>query len=242
MENVDAMTRKSVPFVLPFLDDVDLLDITTTIFFKVEELKKDVDIHKNTIDPFSAIFDAMLNGISLEEWMAQEKMRQTQKSLQNTLGTFHEEIIGAMNGWERLKVGNIFDVINREKKIVAEIKNKHNTAKGNHRMNIYDDATSLLNEKYKGHTAYYVEIIPKNNSRYDKPFTPSDNRTGGRRPVNESIRVIDGMSFYTLASGYENALAMLYQKLPDVIASLAKVDAGRYTNSVLFEELFKRAY
>ena len=242
MENSDTMIQKSVPIVLPFLDDLDLLDITTTIFFKVEELKKEVDIHKNTIDPFSAIFDAMLNGISLEEWMTQEKMLQTQKSLQNTLGTFHEEIIGAMKGWERLKVGNIFDVINREKKIIAEIKNKYNTTKGNHKVSIYDDASSLLNEKYKGYTAYYVEIIPKNNSRYDKPFSPSDNRTGERRSVNESIRLIDGMSFYALASGYENALGMLYEKLPEVIASLAKVDAGRYTQSPLFEELFKRAY
>ena len=88
----------------------------------------------------------------------------------------------------------------------------------------------------------FSKIIPKNNSRYDKPFSPSDNRTGERRSVNESIRLIDGMSFYALASGYENALGMLYEKLPEVIASLAKVDAGRYTQSPLFEELFKRAY
>ena len=87
-----------------------------------------------------------------------------------------------------------------------------------------------------------MEIIPKNNSRYDKLFTPSDNRTGSRRLANESIRIIDGMSFYALASGYENALGMLYEKLPEVIASLAKIDAEQYIKSPLFKELFKRAY
>lgn len=227
---------------LPFITDEDLLDIVIPIVHKVEELGDNVDIHRNTVDPFSAIFDAMLNGLTLEEWMDQEKMRQTQKSLQNTLGTFHEEIIGAMRGWERLKVGNIFDVRNQERKLIAEIKNKYNTTKGNHKVSIYDDAKSLQGGEYKGYTAYYVEIIPKSNNTYNEPFVPSDNRTGKRRPVNKNIRVIDGKSFYALASGYENALEMLYEGLPDVIAYLAKLDAKQYTQSPLFKELFSRAY
>jgi len=234
--------RNNQENLLPFISDEKLFDIVIPIFHKVEELQVEVDVHRNTMDPFSAIFDAMFNKISLEEWMEREKMRQMQKSLQNTLGTFHEEIIGAMHGWERLKVGNIFDVRNQEKKIIGEIKNKYNTTKGNHKVSIYDDARSLQDGEYKGYTAYYVEVIPKNNKIYNKPFTPPDNRTGKSRPEDNKIRVIDGKSFYALASGYENALGMLYENLPEVIAHLAEIDAKQYTESPLFKQLFEKAY
>ncbi|WP_010129810.1 Eco47II family restriction endonuclease, partial [Haemophilus sputorum] len=63
---------------------------------------------------------------------------------------------------------------------------------------------------------YYVEILPVNGKTYDKPFTPSDNKTKTRRPENDRIRQIDGKSFYERVTGNPNALEDLYKMLPEV--------------------------
>ncbi|WP_410520593.1 Eco47II family restriction endonuclease [Candidatus Xenohaliotis californiensis] len=38
-------------------------------------------------------------------------------------------------------------MVNKKKKVIAEIKNKFNTAKGNHKKDIYDDFNNLLENK-----------------------------------------------------------------------------------------------
>ena len=57
-------------------------------------------------------------------------------------------------------MGGVVDIICENKKIVAEIKNKHNTTKGNHKKSIYDDLLSVL-ERYEGYTGYYVDFTQK---------------------------------------------------------------------------------
>jgi len=204
---------------LPFISDEDLykqvkhvLDIARDTSEKAESR-----LFENTVDPFSALFDAIFQGISLKQWLKQEKARQTQKTLQNALGDFHQEILGSIPGWKSLGKGNIFDLKNDKLKIIAEVKNKYNTTKGNHKVAIYDDLGGQLKSGYKGYTAYYVEIIPKNKIAYNKPFVPSDNRTHKRRPERKDIRVIDGKSFYHLATGDCEAIKKLYNALPGVI-------------------------
>ena len=182
----------------------------------------------------------MCQGVCLEEWMEQEKSRQIQKTLQNSLGEFHQGILGAADGWENLGTGHVFDILNKQKKIIAEIKNKYNTTKGNHKIAIYDDLVAQLNSQYKGFMSYYVEIIPAKKGAYNKPFTPSDNKTKKRRPINKSIRVIDGKSFYALATGDENALRKVYEVLPRVISDILGGEKDKQEKS--FMELFDRAY
>ena len=70
---------------------------------------------------------------------------------------------------------------------------------------------------YKGYTSYYVSIIPKKKTRFNKAFVPSDKEKGAKCPINESIREIDGPSFYHLVTGETNALSDLYNVLPKVI-------------------------
>ena len=196
-----------------------VLDVAETTSTKAEGRLFD-----NTIDPFSALFDALIQGITLKQWLEQEKARQTQKTLQNALGDFHQEILGSIPGWTSLGKGNVFDLKNDELKIIAEVKNKYNTTKGNHKVAIYDDLSGQLKDKYKGYTAYYVEIIPKNKLAYNKSFVPSDNRTHQRRKSRDDIRVIDGKSFYGLATGDSEAIKKLYNSLSIVIANLLGKD------------------
>jgi hypothetical protein len=231
--------------LLSFISDKDLEKVITKILNVVATSKENAakTLYKNQIDPFSAVFDASLQKISLSQWLEQEKSRQMQKTLQNTIGDFHQDILGAMTGWENLGRGHVLDVRNPKKKIIAEIKNKHNTTKGNHRKQIYDDIKKeLAKPENEGFTGYYVEIIPKNQKRLDKPFTPSDNLTQKRRMVNESIRVIDGKSFYKLATGVDDALEQLYNALPRAISMIYGTNTNKILEDKLFYDLFQRVY
>jgi hypothetical protein len=127
-------------------------------------------------------------------------------------------------------------------KIIAEVKNKFNTTKGNHKVEIYDAIKSKLKTtQYNDFIGYYVEVIPQGKRMYDKPFTPSDNKTKKRRPTDKKIRMIDGVSFYTLVTGRKYALQELFEALPLVLVDkyrykLSKKEAQKYF------ELFKIAF
>ena len=123
--------------LLPFISNEDLyeqvkrvLDVAAVATTEAEE-----KLYKNVIDPFSALFDASYQGVSFEQWLKQEQSRQIQKTFQNAIGTFHQSILGAMFGWKDLKTGSIVDIVNTERKIIAEIVTIH-----------ADDAPPLLRE------------------------------------------------------------------------------------------------
>jgi len=184
--------------------------------------KSQKDIYRNTLDLFSAKIECILQGITPESWIPIEKTRQAQKTLQNKIGVFHQQVSGCFDGWEDLGKGEVVDVVNKDKKIIAEIKNKHNTTKGNHKVAIYDDLKFLLQGKYKGYTGFYVEILPLRKKTYNKEFTPSDNKTRSKRKARKDIRVIDGLSWYKLISNNENFISVFYEKL--------LVNAIKYSN------------
>ncbi len=227
--------------LLNFIDDKELYSIVENVLTVSLNASNNAEqeLYRNVIDPFSALFDALRQKITLEEWLIQEKMRQSQKTLQNALGDFHQKILGSIKEWDNLSTGNVVDIRNNKEKILAEIKNKYNTTKGNHKVRIYDDFDNLINSNYKGFTAYYVEIIPKNPNRYNEEFTPSDNQTHSRRPTNKNIRVIDGYSFYELATKEKDALKKLYTILPVIICNILKIEQIKDTN---FLHLFDKAY
>ncbi len=205
---------------LQFISDENLIAAVGAVIgvIKNSEQRPQALLHKNVIDPFSALFDGMTRSISYEDWLMQEQARQTQKTMQNAIGDFHQRIIGSMYGWENLGFSGGLDVVNKKLKIVAEIKNKFNTTKGNHRIEIYDSLRiTLKRPEYEGFSGYFVEIIPKGKNRYDKEFVPPDNKLGKRRVAREYIRVIDGLSFYYLATGRKLALQELFRAIPKVI-------------------------
>ncbi len=181
------------------------------------------DSGRNVIDPFTALFQMQLLQIKPEDWPMIEQNRQIEKSLQNEIGNFHQKILGSLPGWQNLHIGAVVDLVCHERRIVAEVKNKHNTLKASDQAGLYDKLHDLVRKKgqeYAGYTAYYVEIIPKKPERYDLPFTPSDNTTGTRKPEDALIRRIDGASFYALATGHDHALRQLFHALPHAFAAL----------------------
>lgn len=227
---------------LEFIKDNDIADKIKVLLDKTNKAEARKDIYKNVIDPFSAIFDAARQDISLDEWVGQEKSRQIQKSLQNYVGEFHQSIIGCIGGWENLGTGGSLDLRNRNKKIVAEIKNKHNTMNSTSQLGIYDKLQRHLDydESYKGYTGYCVTIVPKSFRLLNSTFHPSER--GTQRPKREDIRIIDGKSFYQIVTGDVDSLQKLYNRIPFVISHIIGIPEMKLTASKLFEDFFKRAY
>lgn len=229
---------------LKFISDKDLTAAVDKVIKVIENAESNsvINLHKNVIDPFSALFDGISHSITYKQWLEQEKARQLQKTMQNAIGDFHQEILGAIPGWSNLGVGGGLDVVNNDLKIIAEVKNKYNTTKGNHKVELYDAIKSKLETpEYADFVGYYVEIISRGKNRYDKPYTPPDNKTKKRRKSDERIRVIDGVSFYALATGREHALQELFEAIPGILAEKYKHKLNTSETKQYFE-LFKKAF
>lgn len=210
---------------LSWISDKALFEATKSLLVKAVEIKKTAqkNMNKNVIDPFSSIFQIGGFELGYDEWLNGEITRQAQKSLQNHVGDFHQNILGSVNGWENKKTGSIIDLVNLERGIIAEVKNKHNTVKKSDLGGVYETLAGSVLPKvsvYKGFTAYYVTIIPPKSQRFDRDFTPSDNKKGQRKESNELIREIDGASFYELVTGDSDALRNLFSVLPTVISEI----------------------
>lgn len=229
--------------MLSFITDDDLRQATQRLVDAAlsSQRKVEKNPYRNVIDPFSALVDAARQGISTEDWLTQEKSRQIQKALQNALGAFHQTVLGAMSGWEDAGAGGSYDVKNTELKIIAEIKNKHNTMNARSALSVYDSLSRHLDYSEDNITkAYLVEIIPKQAKAYEVPFAPSERGTS--RPARKDIVRIDGASFYDLASGEQDALRKLYEALPIVLGEILDVSADELVSSSTFTELFDRVY
>lgn len=221
---------------LNYISDKSLVAAVSKVVKIIENAKhnEDRNLYKNVIDPFSALFQGVTNNLNYQQWVEQEKARQLQKTMQNAIGEFHQEILGSINGWKNLGVGGGLDIVNEKFKIIAEVKNKYNTTKGNHKVEVYDAIQSkITSSAYPSYTGFFVEVISKHKKKYNKPFVPPDSKTKKRRPVNEMIRVIDGVSFYEIATGRKNALRELFYVLPQVLLDnhkykLSKVDIKDY--------------
>ena len=206
------------------------------------------DLRRNTLDVFSASLESALKGITFEEWLEQEKKRQIQKTLQNNVGDLHQKILATLDDIEDLGVGKVLDLKSVKKKFIAEIKNKHNTTKGNHKVQIYNDMEKVLKNMPVGTTGYYVEILPKNGKAYDIPFTPSDNteedKSKKRKTSNELIRQIDGKSFYTKVTGNKNSLRELYLLIPEIVVEIIKEEykIDRKASDFIKEDEFNTVY
>lgn len=232
--------------LVEFLDDATLVAEVSHLLTVAEEAIESQrrEFGKNVIDPFAAMFEMSGFGLDHADWVRVELMRQAQKTLLNHIGGFHQNILGAVKGWENMKTGSVVDLVSHDRKVIAEVKNKHNTLSGGKRSDQYDNLEKLVMQKasrYHGYTAYFVTVIPKSPGRFDRPFTPSDKETGARLPENALIREIDGAGFYELVTGRKDALAELFKALPGAIAGVtgkASDPADRAALAAYFRNAF----
>jgi hypothetical protein len=194
-----------------------LLNVGQQAYKKKQTVK---EFNKNIVDPFSALFTMAGFELTYKDWHTSEIVRQAQKTLQNQVGNFHENILNKVDGWELVGNKSTFDLINKKRQIIAEVKNKHNTVKKSDLVNLHASLYELVSNKssvYSGYTAYYVAILPPRGKRYDIPFETSNNKTGKKTISSEQVRTIDGASFYELVTGEKDAILQLYKAIVNIL-------------------------
>ncbi len=188
------------------------------------------EFNKNIIDPIKLTFDAKVYGRTMEEVVASECMRQMDKSNNNYIGYFHQNLFRyAGNGWEVPTEG--FDVVNEERHIFVEIKNKHNTMNSASSQKIYMKMQNKIVRDSRA-TCMLVEVIA----------TKSQNKTwivtvDKEQFNNDHIRRVSIDKFYETVFGDPLAFAKLCKALPLILDDVIK-ELGSSTNqNTVFSEL-----
>jgi len=174
----------------------------------------DKDFHKNTIDPFKLVFDLGNNQIGLQTWIETEKIRQRDKTINNRIGEFHQKLLGKVEGWQDLGVGDEskVDLKKKDNSIFIEIKNKYNTVNSDSLSKVRDKLQRAL-ENNPDAICYWAFIISQHGDSGESVW----NYNGKSNP---KLRKIWGKKVYELVTGDKNGLQKVWNALPLAISDL----------------------
>ena len=183
------------------------------------------------MDTIKLTFDAAFNNINEDDLIQSEILRQIDKSINNSIGTFHEQILGGIKGYE---VGNLsgFDIKAKDDTLFADIKNKHNTMNSSSAEALFQKLARYADD-YKKAKCYWVQILAKEsfNELWKGEII-------GKEYSHSRVYKISGDQFYALLSGQDDALFQLYKALPiainDYLKAIKKDDSIK-ENSALEE-------
>ncbi|MBC5634486.1 Eco47II family restriction endonuclease [Parabacteroides hominis] len=195
----------------------------------VELYRNEIDLqqfNKNIIDPIKLTFDAKIYGKGFEEIIESECVRQIDKTNTNHIGYFHQNLFKYVgNGWKVPDKG--FDVINDERHIYVELKNKHNTMNGGAGTNVYANMQNKILHDDQA-VCMLVEVIA----------TKSRNEKWNKDGLShEKIRRVSIDKFYEIVFGDKDAFFKLCKALPDILDDVIdELQRGCIVNSV-YDEL-----
>ena len=215
---------------LGFISDTDIFDHVKNT---VEQYRVAIDLsdfNYNLIDPIKLTFDAKVYGKSFEDIIESESIRQIDKSNTNQIGYFHQKLFNyAGNGWRVPESG--FDIVNEERHIYVELKNKHNTMNSASSQKTYLKMQSQLLADDQA-TCMLVEVIARK-SQNIKWTTTVD----GRQYSHDRIRRVSIDKFYNIVFGDEFAFMKLCRALPDILDDVVTETHTGYIRNSVFSEL-----
>lgn len=203
---------------LNFISDDHLLDCIGNLHKAYLKAKNNItkkNFYSNKVDTIKLTFDAQFNDIDEESLIQAEILRQIDKSINNSIGTFHEQIIGGIAGFE---AGNLsgYDIKAIDDTLFADIKNKHNTMNSSAAEALFQKLARYAND-YKKAKCYWVQILAKGS--FCELWSGDIN---GKEYSHSRVYKISGDQFYALLSGQDNALFQLYKVLPVAIKEYLK--------------------
>jgi hypothetical protein len=189
------------------------------------------NFYSNKVDTIKLTFDSHFNNIDEENLIQSEVLRQIDKSINNSIGTFHEQILGSIEGF---KSGHLtgYDIKAEDDTLFADIKNKHNTMNSSAAEALFQKLARYAND-YKNAKCYWVQILAKNS--FCELWQGDIN---GKEYSHSRVYKISGDQFYALISGQDDALFQLYRILPSAINDYLngkKITRVVNTNSVIDE-------
>ena len=234
---------------LNFVSEEDFKKHVRATIMKYGEKLDSYDLRRfnsNLIDPIKLIFDKSVYRTSWEEIVNNEIFRQRDKSNNNDIGYFHQNIFSYFNGCEVPQAG--WDVIYKNPNgikmpdgdvvhtLYVEMKNKHNTMNSASSAKTYikmqgqiledDDCACLL-----------VEAIAKK-SQNIKWTTKVD----GKNVQHRLIRRVSMDQFYAILTGEENAFYKMCMVLPKTIKEVVNEESSvKVPHDTVIDDLRKVA-
>lgn len=217
-----------------FISDEHLMKCIANLHRAYLRAKRNItknNFYSNKVDTIKLTFDAKFNDIDEESLIESEILRQIDKSTNNSIGTFHEQILGGIKGFE---IGNLsgFDIKAIDDTLFADIKNKHNTMNSSSAESLFQKLARYA-DTYKKANCYWVQILAKGS--FNEKWTAEIN---GKEYSHSRVYKISGDQFYALLSGENDALYQLYKALPtaieDYLQSIEQT-VGNIENSALNE-------
>ena len=210
-----------------FISDEHFLDCVANLHNAYLKAKKNItkkNFYSNKVDTIKLTFDAKFNDINEDDLIQSEILRQIDKSINNSIGTFHEQILGGIDSYE---VGNLsgFDIKATDDTLFADIKNKHNTMNSSSAEALFQKLARYADD-YKKTKCYWVQILAKGSFNHHWK-----GEINGKEYSHSRVFKISGDQFYALLSGQDDALFQLYKALPKAIAD--------YMNSAQSEQDIK---
>lgn len=208
------MANKYVNFISDghFLTCVDILHKS---YLKAKNNISKKSFYTNKVDTIKLTFDAKFNDINEDDLIRSEILRQIDKSINNSIGTFHEQILGGIEGFEVGKLSG-FDIKATDNTLFADIKNKHNTMNSSSAEALFQKLARYADD-YKKAKCYWVQILAKGS--FNEHWKGEIN---GKEYSHSRVFKISGDQFYALLSGQDDALFQLYQALPKAIDDYLK--------------------
>lgn len=215
---------------LGFISDADIFKHVKETVLRYTASINLKEFNKNIIDPIKLTFDAKVYGKTMKEVVASECMRQMDKSNNNHIGYFHQNMFRyAGNGWSVPKEG--FDVVNNQKHIFVEMKNKHNTMNSAAGQKTYMKMQQKIIRDSKA-TCMLVEVISTRSQ--DKTWVATVDK---ERFENEHIRRVSIDKFYEIVFGDPLAFVKLCRALPNILDDVI-AELGSFTNqNTVFADL-----
>lgn len=203
-----------------FVSDEDFLECVRKVVEAYQSLDENVTPtsilkeSKNTIDEFKTIFDVCVNQISFDEWLKFELTRQQDKTINNKIGEFHQELLGKVDGWMDLGIGDEteIDLKKEDNTVFIELKNKYNTMNSSSEKTCREKLEKVI-EKYPDATVYWAYVISKNYKSEDRIWKYQQRE-------DERIKRISGDRLYAMVTGDPKALEKTFNAIPKAIVNI----------------------
>lgn len=203
---------------LSYISDQHLIWCIENLHNSYERAKANISkskFYKNKVDTIKLIFDSKFNELDEETLIKTEINRQIDKSINNSIGTFHEQILGGIDGYEIGKLSG-FDLKADDDTLFADIKNKHNTMNSSSAESLFQKLATYA-DTYKNAKCYWVQILAKGS--FCEKWKGDIN---GKEYSHSRVYKISGDQFYKLLTGNDQAFYDLYKVLPKAIDEFLK--------------------
>lgn len=202
------------------------IDFISKSYFKEHVLKtiekysdnlKSINLLKfnsNIIDPVKLTFDSKVYRKSLEQIIVEEIARQRDKSNNNAIGYFHQNLFSYLESCNVPKHG--FDVIVElpTKRILVEMKNKHNTMNSSSAGKTYLKMQNHILHNNKDF-CYLVEVIATKSQNIEWKIS-----VDGEKISSPNIRRVSIDQFYSEVTGDSLAFKKICDYLPEIIEEI----------------------